>query len=266
MPDLNCTKFEARLMQAVEDRQTLGGSFEEDSDPQSADWRELRARANACPHCRQLWNEFALLDRVLPIWKDHVPPVDLADAVIARWREEQSLSGQQKTAGAPASKPEEHKKSGGPFLFAVMMVVAVAVLASVPFWFAPQTDHDLSLTFPVATDSQPAAPLPKEWDGPDLKGSVPEETPLPVDWQALAQDAGSAYWILASDAADSFASVKVLVPPRKPAADAPKPEENKPASRWGVEGIGTGLKPIGQDVGKAMGFLFEALPGEPPTT
>ncbi len=89
MPDLNCTEFEARLMQAVEDRESLEGSFEDEADPQSQLWQELRARANACPHCRQLWNEFALLERVLPVWKTQLPPVDLTDAVMARWRKEQ---------------------------------------------------------------------------------------------------------------------------------------------------------------------------------
>ncbi len=85
-----------------------------------------------------------------------------------------------------------------------------------------------------------------------------------TDWQVLAQDAGSAYWALASDAADSFASVSVFVPPRKTVTQAEKPEELPSPNGW-VEGLGSGLKPIGKDVGKAMGFLFEALPSDPPT-
>jgi hypothetical protein len=262
MPDLNCTKFEERLMLAVEEHQTLGDAFDEESEPQSAEWRELRAQAHACPHCRQLWNEFALLERVLPAWKSQIPKVNLADAVLARWREEQS-PGSHAAPQDAAAKPKNQRKPNGRFLFSLMLAVAVAVLASVPFWFVPDSNDGIPGTmFPVAITDPP--PLPDKLDDPTANAPRPKESEQPPDWQALAQDASSAYRVLASDAADSFASAAVFVPARKPAAEAPKPDTPRPASGW-VEGIGTGLKPIGQDVGRAMGFLFEALPSDPPT-
>lgn len=261
MPDLNCTKFEARLLEAVEDRRSLGDAFEEES----ADWQDLRSQANACPHCRQLWNEFALLDRVLPIWKEHVPKVDLADAVIARWRQEQA-SGNHQPASPPASPPNSRKSNGGSPLFGIVMVVAACVLASVPFWFSPSTNQeDFGDTVPIAAlNPDPPEPV-NETPAAEPRRWLPEETGPQVDWQALAQDAGSAYWVLAADTADSLASVTVFVPAKKSSADVPQPVENKPAAGWGVAEIGTGLKPIGQDVSRALGFLFEALPGEQPT-
>lgn len=262
MPDLNCTEFEERLMQAVEDRTSLD-SLEDENDPASGLWQELRARANQCPHCRKLWNEFALLERVLPVWKSQLPPVDLADRVIARWREEQTAAG----TPASASHPNGRKKSSWRFPFSIVMAIAVAVLAAVPFLFPPPTDPDLSGT--ITTSAPVEEPV-----SPDGTSSVPETnvsetnvsetSPANTDWQALAQDAGSAYWALASDAADSFASVTVFVPPRKPIAEVPMPEMPQATTGW-VEGIGSGLKPIGKDVTKAMRFLLEALPSDPPT-
>jgi hypothetical protein len=257
MPDLNCTAFEERLMQAVEARESLA-VFEDECDPQSTPWQELRAHAHQCPDCRKLWNEFALLERVLPVWKSQLPPVDLAERVLARWREEQTSV----PAPAEASKANGRKTSLWGFPWSVVLAVAALVLVSIPFLFPPPSDPDPSETIaishpapnPAGTDQKPSPPKPK--------GS--EEPPSSTDWQTMAQDAGSAYWALASDAADSFASVTVFVPSRKAVAIPPKPEEPPPGGGW-VEGIGTGLKPIGQDVKKSMGFLFEALPSEPPT-
>jgi hypothetical protein len=257
MPDLNCTEFEARLMQMVEDRESLD-AFEDDADRGSTLWQELRAQANACPHCRKLWNEFALLERVLPAWRSQLPQVDLADRVIARWREEQTVQ----TPPASRSPVNGRKKSGWRFPWTVVMGVAVAVLLTIRFVFPPQSDPDLSNT--ITTSAPVDEPL-----SPDVTPSVPngsgiEGSQAGSDWQTLAQDAGTAYWALASDAADSFASVAVFVPPRKPTAVADEPEEPAPAGGW-VEGIGSGLKPIGQDVKKSLGFLLEALPTDPST-
>lgn len=256
MPDLNCTEFEARLMRMVEDRESLD-SFEDDEDRESTLWQELRAQANACPHCRKLWNEFALLERVLPAWKSQLPQVDLADRVIARWREEQTAQ----TPPASTSQSNGRKKSGWRFPWTIVMAVAALVLVGIPFVFPPPSDRDLqnetiTISTPngdtIATDGNPTIP----------NGNAIEVSKESSNWQTLAQDAGTAYWALASDAADSFASVTVFVPSPKAEAGAEQPKEPAPASGW-VESLGSGLKPIGQDVKKSMGFLLEALPADP---
>jgi hypothetical protein len=257
MPDLNCTAFEERLIQAVEARESLA-AFEDECDPQSAPWQELRAHAHQCPDCRKLWNEFALLERVLPVWKSQLPPVDLAERVLARWREEQTSF----PATAEATKTNGRKNSSWAFPWSVVLAVAALVLVSIPFVFPPSSDPDPSETIAISHPAPEPAGNDQNPPPPNLKDS--EAPSLNPDWQELAQDAGSAYWALASDAADSFASVTVFVPPRKAASEPPKPEDPPPAGGW-VEGIGTGLKPIGQDVKKSMGFLFEALPTDPPT-
>lgn len=254
MHDLNCTEFEARLMQAVENRQTLG-DFGDEANPKAALWQVLRDQANACPHCRKLWNEFALLDRVLPVWKSQLPQVNLTDAVMTRWHAEQSAKSEvtlKRTEKIPVSISWQR-------IFALAM--AVVLIAALPFLFR-QRPADLPEMVPIAhTDF----PLIEEESTSHAAQTPPTEVPeLDADWQVLAQDAGSAYWALAHEAADSLASVRVFVPPQQTKSTLPEPKEVAPSSGW-AEGIGNGFKPIGKDVGRAMGFLFDALPGDAPT-
>ncbi len=257
MPDWNCTKFEDHLLGAVENHNSPGDAFDEESDAESAVWRELRAHANACPDCRKLWNEFAILDRVLPVWKDQLPQVNLADAVLARWREEQSAIHPASAAASPDKSATRHKPAGRSF-FALATVLAVAGLIGLSFLFVPPTDEDLPATQPVSTtNNEPAA---EKTDGPKTI-----ENDESADWQTLARNAGSAYRVLADDAADSFASAMVFVPPPQPAVESAKPIIKPQPSKGWVEEIETGFKPIGHDVGQAMGFLFEALPNDPPS-
>lgn len=256
MPDMNCTEFEARLNQLVEDHRSL----EVDSSvPEAGIWRELRAQAHACPHCRRLWNEFALLERVLPLCKELGPPVDLVDAVIARWREE---SGSDRS---PSSAPKSGPPANGNtrWIFPLFAVIAATVLACFAFLFRPDpSDDHLPGTVPVATIGD--EPDQSEFENATSHEStdIDAEPELELNWQAMAQDAGSAYWVLASETADSFTTVAVLAPPLKRSAEKPRPTpETNTRSGWST-GIGAGLKPIREDVGKAMGFLFDALPGE----
>ncbi len=235
MPDLNCTKFETQLAEAVESRQSPGS--------ESAVWKALRAHAGGCAHCRELWNQFALLDRVLPAWKDHVPPVDLADAVMSRLQSDQ-----------PTSSPPPNRRLSWSAIFSAGSLAAVVVLAGVLYWHSrQQPEAGLPPTVPVAeVHPETPSPLPEE-------SLNPPEDLADENWQVLAQQAGTAYLVLAHDAAESLATAKVLVPARKTPAQPLNPKPKKPASPW-VKGIGSGLKPIGQDVHRAMGFLFDVLP------
>ena len=264
MPDLNCTKFEDRLAEAVEDRRSPVELSPESSDPEEALWRELRAHANACPECRKLWNEFALLERVLPAWKDCVPTVDLADAVIARWREEQTAS--RHSMAKPHADPPG-RSNGHPGLAMLLAAAATALVCFLMFSLPRPGDEELPPTLPVSKVESRTVPAGQQSSDALAKQrsavSSPEKSEADRDWEALAQEAGSACWVLASDTADSFASAAVFVPRplsllrRNPKRRKPTP---KPTSQW-VEGIEAGLKPVGQDVGQAMGFLLEVLPG-----
>lgn len=253
MPDLNCTEFEAQLEQLVEDHQTLEDLSEEPTDPV---WRDLRAHANACSHCRQLWNDFALLERVMVPWKDSLPPVDLADAVLGRWKAENPSHDQ--TAPAHASPPSPSAKRS---LWPMLLVVVAAIVLSFRFWDSPPTEEGMPPTIETKVtnadnsfEEQPKLPEPRSQNAPGPEEKTPE-----MDWDTLAQDARSAYWVLASDTADAFATVSVLVPPQKPAKNPDLVPADKPKKGW-TEEIGSGFKPIGQDIGRATGFLLDALP------
>lgn len=259
MPDLNCTEFEAHLEQLVEDHRTLEDLSEETTDPQAAAWRDLRSHANTCSHCRPLWNDFALLERVIVPWKECLPPVNLADAVMARWKDD-SHAGNQ-TAPSRVTK-QDRPSSSKRFLWQMLLVVAVAILASVPLWFSPEDEDGLPTTTYPVTETGSQNPLGDQSDLPETLSKNPPKDLVQepdMDWDTLAQDARSAYWVLASDTADSFASVSVLMPPPKPAKTPEPIRSPKPKKGW-TEELGSGLKPISQDIGKASGFLLDALP------
>ena len=254
MPDMNCTEFETQLNQLVEDHRSFEEFADDASCSEAAIWRDLRGHANGCPRCRQLWNEFALLERVLPLCKDLTPQVDLADAVIARWRKE--------SAAGPAQTPHPPSPNGRS-LFPFLLVIAATVLACFAFLFSPREQDDLPDTVPIATLNQQDGPDPAALrDQTDREDSAKIDREPELDWQTIAQEAGSAYWALASDTADSFATVAVFAPAINRSAETPAPDPVAKSSAGWTQGIGTGLKPIRRDLGQAMEFLFEALPGE----
>jgi len=256
MLDMNCTEFEAQLKRLALDRRSLEEGPDEDSGIQAEIWRVLRAQANACRHCRQLWNEFALLDRVLPLCRELTPPVDLADAVISRWKNE-SVGGDFSTkTRPPISGSTQPPRSAGRSAIVLLMTIAATVLACFALLFSPRQHDELPPTFPVAKNDSPNPP-----GSPIDQQPTKPVKPPDLNWQTMAEEAGSAYWALANDTAESLASVTVFVPPRKPRAKTEPDQAIPPQETW-TKGIGTGLKPIGRDVGRAMGFLLDALPDQ----
>lgn len=256
MPDMNCTEFETQLRQLVLDRRSLDEGPDEGSGSRAEFWRDLRAQANACPHCRQLWNEFALLDRALPLCRDLTPPVDLADAVISRWKNENATDDFSTKTRPPISGSTQSPRSTGRSAIVLLMAIAAAVLACFAVLITPRQHDELPPTFPVAKNDSPDSP-----GSPiNQRATKPVKTP-DLNWQTMAEEAGSAYWALANDTAESLASVTVFVPARKPAPKKQSTEAVPPQESW-TKGIGTGLKPIGRDVGRAMGFLLDALPDQ----
>ncbi|MCA9070192.1 MAG: hypothetical protein KDA84_14765 [Planctomycetaceae bacterium] len=258
MPDLNCTEFEAQLELLVEDHRTLEDLSDETTDPRAKAWRDLRAHANGCDHCRQHWNDFALLERVIAPWKERTPTVNLADAVLGRWKEENHSFDQSPPSQSVAQDRSTFTKRS---LWSMLLMVAVALLISFRFWHSPQTKEELPPTYDIVK-VDPKIDPDQELDAPEiLAQNTPhrEELEAEMDWETVAEDARSAYWVLASDTADSFATVSVLVPPQKPKNPQEPVPADKPKKGW-TEELGSGWKPISQDIGRATGFLLDALP------
>lgn len=256
MPDMNCTEFEAQLRRLALDRRSLEEGPDKGSGSQAEIWRDLRAQANACSHCRQLWNEFALLDRVLPLCRELTPPVDLADAVISRWKNENAAGDSSAKTGASVSGSAQPPRSAGRSAIVLLMAIAAAVLACFAFLFSPRQHDELPPSVPVAKNDLPDPPGSPTKRQPTKPVKAPD-----LNWQSMAEEAGSAYWALANDTAESLASVTVFVPARKPAPKKQPTEAVPPQESW-TKSMGTGLKPISRDVGRAMGFLFDALPDQ----
>jgi len=190
MPDMNCMEFESRLQELAEQRQSLEDLSNNGLKNGDSAWDELRAQAGACPHCRQLWNEFALLDRVMPGIRTLVPHVDLVDAVIDSWRQE-SPGKLSPTTAKSASGRHAAARNWIPLL----VVAAASILISFPLLFPDSASEDLPTTFEVAVSPEDDIP-----DSPATNETAATETSSgEVDWHILAEDAGSAYWALASE-------------------------------------------------------------------
>ena len=67
---MNCTEFEARLRQSIEDRTpSVQGC--------------LYDHARLCARCRPRWEDFALLARAIPAWTEGREEVNLVESVVA---------------------------------------------------------------------------------------------------------------------------------------------------------------------------------------
>ena len=236
MSTTSCTEFQRRLTDAVES-----------SD--STAYPALREHAESCPGCRKHWQQHLLLERAVADWRARVPKADLADAVLARHAFEQaSARPSASTAAQAAAAGSGARRQAWSSVAVAMLAVAATVWILVRTPDAPRTWE--SANSPHTTAQAPTAPVDVEADDAEL--------------EVLVADAGSAYLLLANQAAEALVDVsRVVAPPRIALLtvdqDEPQPRES---SDWRND-----LQPIGREFGKALGFLFDAVPGDsPPST
>jgi len=255
---MNCTEFELKLTAAVESHQSL-------------DSRELEAHLADCADCRVRWEEYALLEQAVSVWRESTPPIDIVDAVVA----ELAFDGNGPIETPRAAKPysvgaepqhEETARRNLPTgrvhprrLFRSVMsacVVAAAVLIAV-------------FTLPTSDSTPGNGPLPPLVENPAPDPDIPETVAGPVldaddDLDTLLLDAGGAYLVLARDAVDVVADATLSFPStqrenvttqRNQSIDAPT------ASDW-VDKFEDELAPVGRNLGQAFDFLIEAVPAE----
>jgi hypothetical protein len=94
---MNCTEFERTLADAIESRK-------------SGDSSRLQAHAAGCDRCRREWENYAVLERAIPVWKSDTPETDLTEAVLA------NLPRVAESHGAPAARTgrRDAQASGAP--------------------------------------------------------------------------------------------------------------------------------------------------------
>ncbi len=267
MANTSCTEFERLLEQAALDRHT-------------ADAELLRAHADLCSDCRSLLECHALLDRAIAVWRAAVPEVDLVDAVIARWAYEQESpavaapgSAETVSPAVPASRvaiaPVSQQKSRR--VHAAVAVCAALVALIAVGLSGRLARHDGETTgiagapvIAVRATGSPAAGVASltEQDAGDQEDE---------EIDSLLRKAGSAYLVLAQDAASAIGGTTILVksvnesavlpavPVTTASPDAGRGEVSRLVEQWGRE-----LTPMRREFGQALDFLLDDASREEP--
>ncbi len=230
---MNCSEFESTLNELVEAR---GGQL---SDA-AAEHRQ------SCPACSQLWRDYCLLDAAVTLWRPVELPASLTDLVLRSLHDESLRSQPKRLESATASKPQA--RSGRWAVAATAACLALACL------FAVRNGDD-GRDRPMAH-----APVAQSNDRTTLANAAPVEVSESV--VALLADLRAEYRDLA-DETRATARDLVAVLPQTVAWPTPvltNGNGDEPASAPASE-MG---RSIGDQIGQAIGFLWQSVPsGEP---
>jgi hypothetical protein len=209
---MNREAFESRIQDLLDLRQSPS------SDP------ELLRAAEASPELRQLlgaYQMFGALRRPIP-----VPPSDLAERVVAAWRE------------APAARPRRTPSWLAPF-------VAVAATLLVATTISLLAEHG----------GEKVAEQPAQI----TVAATPEKEPTATDLNRLSQQAAANYRELAATTGQSWNSALSIMQPVKP----PRVVEQEPVAesddRW-LQGVPGGLRPLSNSTTSAVYSLMRVVP------
>ena len=248
MSNMSCNELSQLLNESVENRSTL-------------EERVLTAHTAKCDSCAALVDSHFLLSRGIGSWLEGVPDVDLTEAVLADLAVDSNLTFQSApTFQAAIETPSDHVSRQIPSRgIALVLAAAVCLFVVAPLLFSPNGPQ----TIQTPTDHKTLAAIET---GASHPASNPAVEPQP-EINGLVRNMGTAYLGLAgemqttlNDAADliptvSFTGTEISVP--KTNSGDPKPNSaNTP--EWTDD-----FKPIGKKVGKAFGFLLDAIPMNP---
>ena len=230
---MNCSEFETTLDELVDAR---GGQL---SDA-AAEHRQ------SCPACTQLWRDHCLLDAAVKLWRPVEVPASLIGLVLRSLHDERPLSQPKRIELDVALRPQA--RSGR------WAVAATAACLALVCLFAIRSGND-GRDRPTAH-----APLAQSNNPTTLANAAPVEVSESV--VALLADLKAEYRGLAEET-NATARDLVAVLPQTVAWPNPvltNGDGDEPSSVPAAE-IG---RSIGDQIGQAIGFLWQSVPsGEP---
>ena len=233
---MNCIEFERLLEERVENREPV-------------DSVTPPTHVATCCTCRGLWDRQILLEEALVAWKAHPVEADLTDRILERLGASTVLlpapaASVQPSVALEAPPPPTAVWSLDRARLALAGLAALFVAAVV--WSGRFEPIAGNLGPTVSSDSQPQEP----------------DVALPqID--TLMASAQTAYRDLANGTA-GMAQLPVIpsTPVELPPTGAPIPQP----LTW-IGGVGQELAPLPTEVGTALNFLWDTLPGgEEPAT
>lgn len=246
---MNCADFESLLQQHLDRDLILNDEA-------------FRAHSESCRSCRVAWDQARLLADAIGAWRDQLPDVDLVDAVIAahdltRAEMPRGILSRGILAVTSVTHPEPVPQRSLPAsatpgtslpatkrqLRYLLTASVVAVLAGAAFLLLRNPLRTTEQEPSIATHAQPDAP--------------PAGTPaIGENEVALVHQATAAYDSLAQSAAGALEEFASIVIPARDAASA-APQKSAENDRW-IDGLQDQLRPIGESLGDAFDFLWEA--------
>jgi hypothetical protein len=247
-------------MNCIEFKQALEASVDTD---RATDVAAMQAHCSECAPCQNLFEQFALLDRAIPLWRDRMPRVDVADAVLAQLAfDEVPKQNSSANRSSPTARREgvgRSQRSAGRRIFAaITTAVAVIVLGTWITWRPVPPEQFAPRVEPLPAMAE-ANSEPNPWNpANEPDGSVErDEAEVEPELTMIVRDAGRAYLVLVNGAADAVADGAVLMPASDFSIESAFDDRTSVESRdedWSEE-----LKPIGSGLGEAVDFLFEAV-------
>lgn len=244
MPPMNCTEFEQLLDRLAESRQGCDAE-----DPQRD---VLMRQAEACDHCAELWNRFAVLERAIPAWVGQTPQIDMADAVLSRWDRE------EKSALTTPVRDDRGVYQSPRLWIGVTAVLALAV--AVPLLMKTGGENNVADNDPQPATKTLAVAAPDEIPQP---APDPDEPPELTD---LALTARSAYLGLANEARTTIEDAAVFLPDFSRLASAePQPKPKPTNSPSWFKDLKQNLDPIRRGFDRSLEYFRESMPDAPVT-
>ena len=220
---------------------------------------EISSHLAQCAGCRQEWEAIRTLHEAISAWREQVPPVDLASAVLLEFarpvpptappaapiRASVSAQALRETGPADVSGPPGLRRTGEIVRARRSLAASLAALAglfalSAGLVTQPVPDRGA----PVVLHGKP----PLEATGPTAAGDE--------NVQSLVRHAGTAYLALAQETAGAMRGITTLVVPDQSSA-AKLSLDSVPALSTGlVNELETDFRPLSDSVGGVFDFLW----------
>lgn len=230
---MNCTQFQQQLEAAVDNRQL-------------AQSPELSEHTTTCFSCRELWDEYLLLETAIAQWRGTRLDLDLTDRVLAAYRAER--------ATAPVAIMTSNQTTTPPPSESQVTLVRVPTPASGTRWWPMLIPAIAALALAVMVLISREGSRERQVVQPDIKPSMPPEEL--ADLSEIVDDAKSAWLGLARSTADRTRGLSVFIPSLRsaPGDEAPSP----PMDVDMLEDMHPGLKPVPDEFRRAFEFLIDA--------
>lgn len=236
---MNCIEFEAAIERAVEQRTPLSSAMLE--------------HAGGCAACQQLCDRYLVLESAITAWRQPEAPAGLVDSVMGylNWpdRLDEILPAAEQVSSTRRAFSGTRSRSRRSQGWAIVGMSACLLIAAIVLIRANRHGGmDL------------ASKAKGRWNVADR---INEPVDLPRTLTAVLSDLKSEYSGIAVETSNTARDLVSAIP--RPATTAVLPETDEFMLSAAPGEMARMWKPIGNQVGSALGFLLQAVPSEVPS-